>query len=278
MMNFVTAKDGTQIFFKDWGQGSAVVFSHGWPVTADFWDPQMVFLRQRGYRVIAHDRRGHGRSSQPGHGHNMDTYADDLATLMDTLDLNEVTLVGHSAGGGEVTRYLGRHGTKRVKKVILIGAVVPMLVRTQSNPNGVPIEVFDGMRKNTMMNRSEFLKQLAIGVYGYNRPDAKVSQGIVEALWAMGMMADINGIYDCIEAFSETDFTQDLKRIDVPTLFIHGDDDQIVSLENGSKLAATLVRDSTLKIYPGASHGLTQTMVDEVNADLLAFMETAAIR
>jgi len=272
-MNFITVKDGTEIFFKDWGKGKPVVFSHGWPVNADCWDPQMLFLIQRGYRVIAHDRRGHGRSSQPSEGHNMDTYADDLATLMDALDLKDATLIGHSTGGGEVTRYVGRHGTQRVSKVILIGAVVPLMVQTADNPGGVPMAVYDDIRKNTAHDRSAFLKQLAVPVYGFNRPNAKVSQGLIDSLWATGMMGAINAEYECIKALSETDFTEDLKKFDVPTLFIQGDDDQIVPLALSSMIGSKLVKNSRLKIYPGAPHGLPQTMPDEVNADILAFLE-----
>jgi non-heme chloroperoxidase len=271
-MNFITVKDGTQIFFKDWGKGKPVVFSHGWPVNADCWDPQMLFLRQRAYRVIAHDRRGHGRSSQPDEGHNMDTYADDLATLLDTLDIKDATLVGHSTGGGEVTRYVGRHGTHRVSKVIVIGPVVPLMVQTADNPNGVPMAVYDGIRQGTAQNRSDFLKQIAVPVYGFNRPNVKVSQGLIDSLWAAGMMGAINAEYDCIKALSETDFTEDLKKFNVPTLFIQGDDDQIVPLELSSMKASKLVANATLKVYPGAPHGLPQTMVDEVNAEILAFL------
>jgi non-heme chloroperoxidase len=273
MANFITVKDGTQIFFKDWGKGKPVVFSHGWPVTADCWNPQMLFLRQRGYRVIAHDRRGHGRSSQPDEGHNMDVYADDLAILLDKLDVMDATLIGHSTGGGEVTRYIGKHGTHRVSKVILIGPVVPLIVQTADNPDGVPIAVFDGIRRGTALDRSEFLKQIAVAVYGFNRPGAKVSQGLIDSLWSAGMMGAINAEYDCIKALSETDFTEDLKKFDVPTLFLHGDDDQIVPLELSSKRASKLVPNASLKIYPGAPHGLPETMVDEVNADILAFIE-----
>ena len=274
MMNFITSEDGVQIFFKDWGKGKPVVFSHGWPVTSDFWDPQMLFLRQRGYRVIAHDRRGHGRSSQPDEGHNMDTYADDLAALLDTLDIKDATLVGHSTGGGEVTRYVGRHGTHRISKVILIAPVVPAMAQSETNPNGVPMAVYDGIRQGMTQDRSEFLKQIAVPVYGFNRPKAKVSQGLIDSLWAAGMMGAINAEYDCIKALSETDFTEDLKKFNVPTLFIQGDDDQIVPLELSSTRASKLVEDSTVKIYPGAPHGLSQTMANEVNADILAFIES----
>lgn len=272
-MNYLTVKDGTQIFYKDWGKGKPVVFSHGWPVSADWWNPQMLFLKERGYRVIAHDRRGHGRSSQPDEGHNMDTYADDLAALLDSLDVKDVTLIGHSTGGGEVARYVGRHGTHRISKVILIAPVVPLMVQTADNPNGLPIAVYDGIRQGTAHNSSEFLKQIAVPVFGFNRPSAKVSQGLIDAMWAAGMMCAVNAEYDCIKAFSETDFTEDLKKFDVPTLFLHGDDDQIVPLELSSMKASKLVANATLKIYPGAPHGLALTMVDETNADILAFIE-----
>ena len=271
-MKYVTMKDGTQIFYKDWGKGQPVVFSHGWPLDADAWDAQMLFLLQRGYRVIAHDRRGHGRSGQPTHGHEMNTYSDDLATLMDTLDIRDATLIGHSTGGGEVARYVGRHGTKRVSKVILIGAVPPLLLKTDANPGGLPIDVFDSIRQNTAINRAQFFKDLAVPFYGYNRPGAKVSPGLIDSFLAIGMLGAIHGQYECIKAFSETDFTGDLKKFNVPTLFIHGDDDQMVPIADSAMIASKLVRNSTLKVYPGAPHGLCTTMSDQVNAEILAFL------
>jgi len=271
-MNYLTMQDGTQIFYKDWGSGTPVVFSHGWPQNADAWDAQMLFLLHKGYRVIAHDRRGHGRSSQPSHGHEMDTYADDLATLLDALNLNNAALIGHSTGGGEVTRYVGRHGTKRVSKVILIGAVPPLMLKTRANPGGLPIDVFDITRQSTATNRAQFFKDLAAPFYGYNRPGAKASQGVIDSFWMIGMMGSIHAEYECIKASSETDFTEDLKKYDVPTLFIHGNDDQIVPIGNSALRAAKLVRNSTVKVYPGASHGLCTTMPDQINADLFSFL------
>ncbi|HEV7815631.1 MAG TPA: alpha/beta hydrolase [Janthinobacterium sp.] len=271
-MSTITTKDGTEIFYKDWGQGKPVVFSHGWPLDADAWDAQMLFLYQRGYRVIAHDRRGHGRSGQPSGGHEMDTYSDDLAALIDALDLKEVTLVGHSTGGGEVTRYIGRHGTARVSRAILIGAVPPLMLKTAANPGGLPLDVFDGIRDNTANNRSQFFKDLAVPFYGYNRPGAALSQGVIDSFWAIGMLGAINAEYACIKAFSETDFTEDLKKFDVPTLFIHGDDDQVVPLADAALIASKLVGKAVLKVYPGAPHGLCTTMAARVNADILAFM------
>lgn len=271
-MSFVTAKDGTRIYYKDWGSGRPVVFSHGWPLNADAWDAQMLFLLQHGYRVIAHDRRGHGRSDQPSKGNNMDTYADDLATLLDTLDIKGATLVGHSTGGGEVAHYIGRHGTKRVAKAVLIGAVPPIMAKTVAYPEGLPIEVFDGIRKNVANNRSQFYKDLAIPFFGFNRPGTTVSQGTIDAFWLQGMAGGIHGQYLCIKEFSEVDYTEDLKKIDVPTLILHGDDDQIVPIGNSAKLSAKLVKQATLKIYPGASHGMCVVNADQVNADLLAFL------
>ncbi|MCW5623529.1 MAG: alpha/beta hydrolase [Burkholderiales bacterium] len=272
-MSFISTQDGTQIFYKDWGSGRPVVFSHGWPLDADAWDPQMLFLLQHGYRVIAHDRRGHGRSSQPAEGHEMNTFADDLAALLDKLDLKDATLVGHSTGGGEVTRYVGRHGTRRVAKVVLIGAVPPLMLKTAANPGGLPMEVFDGIRAGVTNNRSQFFKDLAIPFYGFNRPGAQVSQGTIDAFWQLGMLGGIKPEYDCIKAFSETDFTEDLKKFNVPTLFIHGDDDQIVPFADSAALASKLVRNATLKVYAGESHGICTTQADRVNADLLAFLE-----
>jgi non-heme chloroperoxidase len=273
-MNTITTKDGTEIYFKDWGAGRPVVFSHGWPLTADAWDAQMLFLGENGYRVIAHDRRGHGRSSQPWNGNDMDTYADDLAALIETLDLKNITLVGHSTGGGEVARYIGRHGGKRVSQAVLIASVPPLMLKTKNNPGGLPISVFDEIRAGVIADRSQFFKDLSIPFYGYNKPGAKISQGVRDSFWLQGMQASIKGAYDCIKAFSETDFTEDLKRIDVPTLIMQGDADQIVPIDDASRLAAKLVKHSTLKIYPGASHGMCTVNADEVNADLLAFLKT----
>jgi non-heme chloroperoxidase len=271
-MNFITTKDGTQIFYKDWGSGRPVVFSHGWPLNADAWDAQMLFLVQKGFRVIAHDRRGHGRSGQPAQGNNMDTYADDLAALLDALDLKGATLVGHSTGGGEVAHYIGRHGTKRVAKAVLIGAVPPTMAKSAAYPNGLPLEVFDGIRKGVADNRSQFYKDLTTPFFGFNRPGAKISQGTIDAFWAQGMTGGILGQYACIKEFSEVDYTEDLKKIDVPTLILHGDDDQIVPIDNSARLSAKLVKNATLKVYPGASHGMCVVNADQVNADLLAFL------
>ncbi|NSX03368.1 alpha/beta fold hydrolase [Cupriavidus gilardii] len=271
-MNTITAKDGTRIFYKDWGTGRPVVFSHGWPLNADAWDAQMLFLVQKGFRVIAHDRRGHGRSDQPAHGNDMDTYADDLAALLDALDIQGATLVGHSTGGGEVAHYIGRHGTRRVAKAVLIGAVPPTMARSAAYPNGLPLEVFDGIRKGVADNRSQFYQDLAVPFFGFNRPDAKVSQGTIDAFWAQGMAGGIVGQYACIKEFSEVDYTEDLKKMTVPTLILHGDDDQIVPIDNAARLSAKIVPNATLKVYPGASHGMCVINADEVNADLLAFL------
>ncbi len=272
-MNTITTKDGTTIYFKDWGTGQPVVFSHGWPLNADAWDAQMLFVGQHGYRVIAHDRRGHGRSSQPWNGNDMDTYADDLA-LIEALDLKNVTLVGHSTGGGEVARYIGRHGSKRVAKAVLIGAVPPIMLKTENNPGGLPMSVFDQIRASVVADRSQFFKDLSIPFYGYNKPNAKVSQGVQEAFWRQGMQTSIVGAYECIKAFSETDFTEDLKKIDVPTLILHGDADQIVPIADSALLSAKLVRNSTLKIIPGGSHGMCTTLADQINGDLLSFLQS----
>src|SRR6202023_3303499 len=272
-VNTIATKDGTKIYFKDWGTGPAVVFSHGWPLNADAWDAQMLFLGQNGYRVIAHDRRGHGRSSQPWNGNNMDTSADDLGALLDQLDLKNVTLVGHSTGGGEVVRYIGRHGTKRVSKAVLIGAVPPLMLKTEKNPGGLPQSVFNDIRAGVTADRSQFFKDLTIPFYGYNKPDAKSSHGVRGAFWLQGMQVSIVGAYDCIKAFSETDFTDDLKKVDRPTLILHGDADQIVPIENSAMLSAKLIKNAILKVYPGAPHGMCTTLADKVNADLLGFLK-----
>ncbi len=272
-MSIFTTTDGTSIFYKDWGSGRPVVFSHGWPLSADAWDAQMVFLGERGFRVIAHDRRGHGRSSQPWHGNDMDTYADDLAQLIELLDLRDAVLVGHSTGGGEVARYIGRHGTGRVAKAVLLSAVPPLMLKTAANPGGLPIEVFDGIRAGVRADRSQFFQDLTTPFYGANRPDSKVSQGMRDSFWLQGMLGGHKGLLDCIRQFSETDFTEDLKRIDVPTLVVHGDDDQIVPIAAAGLLSAKLVKDATLKIYAGAPHGIATTHADKFNADLLAFIQ-----
>jgi non-heme chloroperoxidase len=272
MANLVT-KDGTRLFYKDWGSGQPVVFSHGWPLCADAWDAQMVFFGQRGYRVIAHDRRSHGRSDQTWDGNDMDTYADDLAQLFETLDLTSVVMVGHSTGGGEVTHYIGRHGTKRVAKAVLVGAVPPLMLKTSANPGGLPIEVFDGIRKGVFDNRSQFYRDLATPFYGYNRAGATLSEGLRESFWLQGMLGGIKGQLDCIREFSEVDYTEDLKKIDVPTLIIHGDDDQIVPIGASAQMSAKLVRGAVLKVYAGGGHGLTATHQDAFNADLLSFIQ-----
>jgi non-heme chloroperoxidase len=272
-MPSITTRDGTEIFYKDWGKGQPVVFSHGWPLSADAWEDQMLFLGARGFRCIAHDRRGHGRSSQPWEGKEMNTYADDLAALVGSLDLSNAIHVGHSTGGGEVARYIGRHGTERVAKAVLIGAVTPLMLKTSANPDGQPIEAFDAIRASVLADRSQFFREISVPFYGGNRPGAKVSQGLRDSFWMQGMLAGHKAVYDCIAAFSETDFTEDLKRIDVPTLVLHGDDDQIVPIAASAPRAAELVRGSTLKVYPGAPHGLCSTLKSQVNADLLAFMK-----
>ena len=270
---FIEMKDGTQIYYKDWGTGQPIVFSHGWPLTADAWDDQMVFFASRGFRCIAHDRRGHGRSSQPWNGNEMDTYADDLATLATALDLRHAIHVGHSTGGGEVARYIGRHGTRRVAKAVLIGAVPPLMLKTEANPGGLPIEVFDGIRAGVLADRSQFFKDLATPFYGANRAGAQVSQGVRDSFWMQGMQAGFKNALDCIKAFSETDFTSDLKKFDVPTLIMHGDDDQIVPIGASAMLSSKLVKDATLKVYPGLSHGMCTINKDQINSDLLAFIK-----
>ena len=274
MTDRVTTKDGTQIYYKDWGSGQPVVFSHGWPLSSDAWEDQMVFLGAQGFRCIAHDRRGHGRSSQPWNGNEMDTYADDLATLVDALDLRDAIHVGHSTGGGEVARYIGRYGAKRVGKAVLIGAVTPLMLKTKANPGGTPKEAFDKIRAGVLADRSQFFKDLAIPFYGANREGSKVSQGLRDSFWMQGMQAGFRGVIECITAFSETDFTEDLKQFDVPTLIMHGDDDQIVPIGASAQLSVKLVKEATLKVYKGFPHGMCQSQKDAINADLLAFLKS----
>jgi non-heme chloroperoxidase len=272
-MSIFTTRDGTPIYYKDWGSGPVVSFSHGWPLNCDAWESQMFHLASNGFRCIAHDRRGHGRSGQPWHGNDMDTYADDLNELFTALDLAGVTMIGHSTGGGEVARYLGRHGTRRVARAVLMGAVTPIMLKSASNPVGLPMEVFDGFRKAYLADRAQFFLDVASGpFFSFNRPGAKVSQGLIQSWLAQGLMSGHKNAYDCIKAFSETDFTEDLKRIDVPTLIVHGDDDQIVPIAGSAPLAARLIRNSVLKVYPGGSHSLGDTARDTLNADLLAFV------
>jgi len=273
-MSTITVKDGATIYYKDWGEGPVVTFSHGWPLNSDMWDGQLLFLAQNGFRVVAHDRRGHGRSSQASQGNDMNGYADDLAAIIETLGLNDVTLVGHSTGGGEVTRYIGRHGTKRVAAAVLIAAVPPLLVKTDSNPEGIPIEVFDAGRSSLAKDRSQYYKDFAVMFYGANRPGAKVSQGILDQFWLWSMQAGLKNAYESIKAFSETDFTEDLKKFDVPTLVMHGEDDQVVPVKDSAKKSAKLIKGAEEIYYPGRPHGLTATHQDEVNRDLLTFLNS----
>jgi non-heme chloroperoxidase len=274
-MATITTKDGTEIYYKDWGKGQPMVFSHGWPLSADAWEDQMLFLGERGYRCIAHDRRGHGRSSQPWDGNEMNTYADDLAELVKALDLKDAIHVGHSTGGGEVARYIGRHGTKRVAKAVLISAVPPLMLKTAANPGGLPIEAFDQIRAAVQADRSQYWKDLSAAFYGANRAGSKVSQGLRDSFWLQGMMAGHKAVYDCVKAFSETDFTEDLKKFDVPTLILHGDDDQIVPIGAAALLSHKIVKGSTLKVIPGAPHGMCSTLKDQMNGELLAFAQSS---
>ena len=273
-MSTITVKDGTTIYYKDWGTGPVVTFSHGWPLSADAWDGQMLFLAQRGFRVVAHDRRGHGRSSQASSGNDMDGYADDLAAVIEALNLKNATLVGHSTGGGEVARYIARHGSRRVAKAVLVAAVPPIMLKSESNPEGLPMEVFDKIRAGVAGDRSQFYKDLAIAFYGANRPGAKVSQGTLDQFWLWSMQAGAKGAYESVKAFSETDFTEDLKKFDIPTLVMHGEDDQIVPVKDSARKSAKLIKGAKEIYYPGAPHGLTATHQDQVNADLLAFIKS----
>ena len=275
-MSTITTKDGTRIYYKDWGQGRPIIFSHGWPLSADAWDGQMLFLGQQGYRVIAHDRRSHGRSDQTWDGNDMDTYADDLAELIAALDLRDIVLVGHSTGGGEVAHYIGRHGTARVAKAVLVGAVPPLMLKTAANPGGLPIETFDGFRKSVFDNRSQYYQDLTLPFYGYNRAGAKISEAVRESFWLQGMMGGIKGQYDCIKQFSEVDYTEDLKKMNVPTLIVHGDDDQIVPIGAAALRSSKIAPQATLKVYPGAPHGIPTTHQDQFNTDLLAFIRAGA--
>ncbi len=275
-MATITTKDGTHIHYKDWGKGQPIVFSHGWPLSGDDWDGQMLFFGQNGYRVIAHDRRGHGRSDQTWDGNDMDTYADDLAELFEKLDLKDAIMVGHSTGGGEVARYIGRHGSKRVSKAVLISSVPPLMLKTEKNPAGLPLSVFDGLRAALAANRPQFYKDITLPFYGYNRPGAKISEGIREHWWLQGMLGGEKAHYDCIKAFSETDFTEDLKKMDIPVLVMHGDDDQIVPIVAAGLLSAKILKNATLKVYPGFPHGMPATNAEQINADLLTFFKGAA--
>ena len=281
-MNYITVgKEHNQeikLYYKDWGAGEPIVFSHGWPLSSDAWEDQMFFLAEHGYRCIAHDRRGHGRSSQPWHGNDMDTYADDLAKLIKALDLKGVTLVGHSTGGGEVARYIGRHGTARVSRAVLIGAVTPTMMKTTNNPKGLPLKIFDDMRSNVLKDRSQFFKDLSAPFYGANRPGSKVSQGLRDTFWLQGMQAGFKGIYDCIKAFSETNMTEDVRKFDIPTLILHGDDDQIVPIKDSAMLTAKLIPGAQLKVHKGAPHGMCSTLKDQINSDLLAFIKERKLK
>jgi non-heme chloroperoxidase len=272
-MSTITTKDGTSIFYKDWGAGPTVVFSHGWPLSADAWDAQMLFLGQQGYRVIAHDRRGHGRSEQTWTGNDYDTFSDDFADLLEKLDLRDVMLVGHSMGGGEIVRYIGRHGNKRVKKAVIIGGIPPVMLKSDKNPGGLPMSVFDGIRAGLVADRSQFYMDVSMPFYGYNKPDAKPSQGVRDQFWRLGMQSSVVASYECVKAFSETDFTEDLKKIEVPTLIIHGDADQIVPISDSAELSSKIVKNATLKVIPGAPHGLCTTHADQINALLLDFLK-----
>jgi non-heme chloroperoxidase len=277
-MSRIRTKDGTEIYYKDWGKGRPVVLSHGWPLSADAWDAQMLFLGQKGYRVIAHDRRGHGRSDQPWNGNEMNTYADDLAELLNALDVKGATLIGHSTGGGEVARYIGRHGTSRVAAAVLMSAVPPLMLKTSANPGGLPISAFDELRAGVVADRSQFFKDLSLPFYGYNKPGAKISEGVRESFWLQGVQCSIIGAYDCIKAFSETDFTEDLKKFDIPTLVLHGDADQIVPIDDSAKLSSKIIPNATLKIIPGAPHGMATTHADQINAIFLEFLEQSGKR